>query len=290
MREISEELVSRYEAMLPRTLSPSLIPRIIHLTYWTARLPPPLARNVEALRTANPGWKYRFYDDAAMNDFVRERYGDSIYREFDRIAPSYGVVRADLFRYMVIYALGGVYLDIKSGFAQPIDETLTGEEAFVTSHWDNLEGEAHEGWGLHPDLETHPRGELQQWHVIARPGHPFLRRVIASVLARASVYRPWYDSVGWLGVITLSGPITYTRAITPLLSHYPHRQLQDHRELGLVYNAIPQLDHQTLFKGHYVENHRPIVTLPYHLEPFSRLYATARKWRRRSQGRRLSER
>ena len=290
MRDVSEELVSIYEAALPPSQPPGLIPRVIHQTYFTSELPPTLADNVGALRAANPAWTHRFYDDKAIEDFVLDTYGRFIFNAFKRIAPSYGVVRADLFRYLVVYALGGVYLDIKSGFDGPIENKLTLDECYIVSHWDNAEGERHEQWGMHPELSDLTMGEIQQWHVIAAPGHPFLRRAIASILARIQIYRPWHDGVGWLGVIALSGPLAYTKAIIPLLPHHPHTQVRDHRQLGLVYSIMPQREHQMLFSSHYVENHRPIVKTPFYLEPFSQFYAAARRWNRQRVGKRVSER
>lgn len=52
------------------------------------------------------------------------------------------------------------------------------------------------GLGLHPDLAHMAEGELQQWRVIAAPGHPFLRAVIKSDLSNidpclAQVERCW---------------------------------------------------------------------------------------------------
>ncbi len=38
--------------------------------------------------------------------------------------PRYGVVLADIFRYLVIYNEGGVYLDIKSTVNRPLDEII----------------------------------------------------------------------------------------------------------------------------------------------------------------------
>lgn len=290
MRDVPARAVARWEALLPPARDGEPIPHILHQTYRGRELPPLLERTTGELRRRNPDWDYRFYDDAEVDRFVRDHFAPAVYRQFARIAPSYGVVRADLFRYMAVLVHGGAYLDIKSTAERPLSEAIAGDEGFVLSHWDNRPGEPHAGWGQHPELADQPRGEIQQWHVIAAPGHPFLRRVIATVLARIEAYRPWRDNVGWLGVITLTGPIMYTRAIAPILPLHRYVAVPDHTHLGLVYSVTEGEGHKSFFQGHYVENPRPIVRLPFPLEPAGRAYAALRRRMRAWRGKGVSER
>ena len=48
------------------------------------------------------------------SNYIRREYGESILSCYLRIDPVYGAARADLFRYLLLYRTGGVYLDIKS--------------------------------------------------------------------------------------------------------------------------------------------------------------------------------
>ena len=117
---------------LLRRAEGAAIPRILHQTYHAADLPEPLRKNVEQLKQANPGWEYRFYDDAAIERFIAGTYGQRILGYYRRINPEYGAARADLFRYLLIYAVGGVYLDIKSRATQPLDVLLGFGTVFVS--------------------------------------------------------------------------------------------------------------------------------------------------------------
>ncbi|CAA9290350.1 MAG: hypothetical protein AVDCRST_MAG93-3841 [uncultured Chloroflexia bacterium] len=150
-------------------------------------------------------------------------------------------------------------MDVKSRFQRPIDVVLRDDDRFIISHWRNREGEPHQGWGLHPDLAGFPDGEIQQWHVIAAPGHPFLKAVIDSVLTGIDGYTPRRAGVGWIGVLRLTGPIAYTRAIAPLLNSHPCRIVDNETVLRLEYSVLDQSDHQGLFKKHYTQNTDPIV-------------------------------
>jgi mannosyltransferase OCH1-like enzyme len=234
------------------------IPRIIHQTAPSRDgLDPEIVANIERLKAMNPGWEYRFYDDAALHGYIAQ-WLKSPFRELvGRVNPAYGVVLADLFRYLAIYREGGVYLDIKSGLARPLDAMLRPDDEYLLSYWPNRPGEPYEGWGLHRETGD-PRGELQQWHVIGTPRHPFLRAVLARAFANIARYRPERHGTGLMGVLRLAGPICYTRAIRPLMARAPHR-LVESEGLGLRYVVYSLDRHLARPPGHYTRIDAPIV-------------------------------
>jgi hypothetical protein len=233
------------------------IPRTVYQTYRTRQLSPELEANVRHIQTLNPGWKYRFFDDEAISLFIGNEYGRDVLARYDQLNRSYGAARADLFRYLLLYRFGGVYLDIKSGLFRPLDEIVTAHDRFILSHWNQCSDRA--GWGEHAAIAHVPGGEYQQWHIISAPGHPFLRAVIVSVLAGVESYRPWRHGVGRQSVLTITGPIAYTRAIFPLLDHHPHRKFASEEELGLRYSFMPDFEHQRFFPHHYTSLRVPLV-------------------------------
>jgi mannosyltransferase OCH1-like enzyme len=58
---------------------------------------------------ANQGYNYHFYDDKMCDDFIRENYDEDTYRAYSRLPMS--VMKADLWRYCIIYKYGGIYAD-----------------------------------------------------------------------------------------------------------------------------------------------------------------------------------
>jgi inositol phosphorylceramide mannosyltransferase catalytic subunit len=232
------------------------IPRIIHQTNFNKNLPLPLRANVDALRALNPCWEHRLYDDADVIKFIEDEYGPAILQRYLAIAPGYGAARADLFRYLLIYRMGGVYLDVKSGASQPFDAVLRRDDAFIVSQWRDSIDEP--DTLFHPELRGLPGGEFQQWHIIAAPGHPFLRAVIERVLHLIDSYNPYRVGVG-RNVIRVTGPIPYTLAIEPLLSRYPHRRVRDESAIGLRYSVLGGQMHEGYFRGHYSRRRTPIV-------------------------------
>jgi hypothetical protein len=229
------------------------IPRVIHQTFYSKQLPESFRQNIAHLKGQNPSFELRLYDDADAKDFIRDELGTAILERFLRIRPEYGAARADLFRYLLIYARGGVYLDVKSTTTRPLEEVLRPNDRFLLSHWANRPGEEHEGWGnedvRYPGL---PEGEFQQWHVIAAPRHPFLQAVIEKTLANIRTYSPWKAGIGKVGTFRTTGPICYTNAILPILPLHPHRLLRTNADLGLRYSIFEQAGHHhSLGKSHY---------------------------------------
>ena len=247
---------------LPEVVQTVGIPRILHQTFATEQMPDALRCNVDRLQADNPGWEHRFYDDAAAERIISEEFGGRVLDLYLRINSAYGAARADLFRYLVMYRHGGIYLDVKSRFTHPIGEVIRPDDSFILSQWRNGPGEPHEGWGLHADLADLPGGELQQWHIMAAPGHPFLRAVIERVLHGIDHYSPWRTGVGWIGVLRLTGPIAYTRSIRPLMSRYPCRVVESERDLSLEYSIFERSEHQRLAKTHYTQNTTAVVRRP----------------------------
>lgn len=209
-----------------------------------------------ALMRRNPSWMFRFYEEEHCADFILSNYGSQVLAMYHRISPEYGAARADLFRYLLMYAVGGVYLDVKSTIVPPIDSIMQQDDEYLLSRW------------VRDDMPTYaalahacvPRGkEYQQWFIICKQYHPFLEAVIHRVLANIANDN---GSRGKNGVLHLTGPVAYTLAIHPLLNEHKHRWVVANEE-GIMYNALSATgesqEHIPLFGNHYSKQTIPII-------------------------------
>ena len=69
----------------------------------------------------NSEWKYKFYDYEKIDKFIKEHESQYVYNAFKKINPKYGAVVSDLFRYIIMYHEGGVYMDVKCKTNIPLD-------------------------------------------------------------------------------------------------------------------------------------------------------------------------
>jgi hypothetical protein len=237
------------------------IPKILHQTTKNKnKVPEIYQRNIEIMRARNPDWDYRLYDDADIEAFIAAEAPEAL-ASFRAINSLYGAARADFFRYLVMFKKGGLYLDIKSFAEKPLNKVLREDDSYILSHWTNGPGEVFEDFGICPD--TPPPGEYQQWHIAAVPGHPFLREVIAEVTRNIATYDRDRDDVGQIGVMRVTGPIAYTRAISRVLSSAPYR-MASNEDMGFKFSTVatladPKAHEQVPDQLHYKWIKSPVV-------------------------------
>ena len=134
--------------------------KIIH-QLWKDENVPTEYGDPESWKRLNPDWKYILWTDASMLDFVKAEFPDML--EFYE-TYRHNVQRADLFRYLVVYKLGGLYADIDTDCFHSLDIFENEQRVVVCDE---------------PTLHTRhesPRGfiPLQLNATFASPaGHPF---------------------------------------------------------------------------------------------------------------------
>ncbi len=242
---------------------PPGIARLIHMTAPVVPREGPLADNLARIRALNPAWALTVYEDADLPRFIRTHFGEATLALFERINPGYGPARADLFRYLCVYRLGGLYLDIKSTTSRPLDSWLRDDDRFILSQWRNAdEASPFDGWGLHPELSHVPGGEYQQWFVLASAGHPLLKAAITQVLHQIAQPGWWPPRHGRHGVLITTGPVVFTLAVHAELTQHPHRRMDVDGEGGVHYSGLPQgVSHIGMHGVHYALRTDPVLKL-----------------------------
>jgi mannosyltransferase OCH1-like enzyme len=67
--------------------------------------------SVENIKMNNKNFNYKLFDDEDCRNFIKNNFDGSVLYAFDSLKP--GAYKADLWRYCVLYILGGIYIDIK---------------------------------------------------------------------------------------------------------------------------------------------------------------------------------
>jgi inositol phosphorylceramide mannosyltransferase catalytic subunit len=224
-----------------------------------------------ALKHRNNGWSLTLFSDDQQLDFISKHFSAKVKDCYLRINPRYGAARADLFRYLVIYAIGGVYFDIKSTCLIPLGAFLRNDDSLVIGQWDNQIDRPYEGYGLSPDVWDIAGGEYINWFFAAEPKNPILLDVIMYVLNQINTYQPKENNKGRNGILRVTGPIAWSRAI--ISSYRKHKNKTDYRlrivnsaDAALVYSIFDTQEisgnptlHRSIFKDHYTNSDEPAV-------------------------------
>jgi hypothetical protein len=152
------------------TFRDAMIPKRIHQILNTDVLPNAWQDFVWSWHKFNPDWEYKLWTLEDRKAFLRERRPDLLpaYNRFKR-----NVQKADLFRYVVLSELGGVYADLDAECLQPFEPLVRGH-TFIAGKEPPGHGS---GWGF-----DYIVGNAV---LASTPRHPFLEYLIDHVVTLA---------------------------------------------------------------------------------------------------------
>ena len=150
-----------------------MIPKRIIQT-GPSNLPLLLRSAIQNVRLLHPGFDYEFFDDARVESFIQECFPEhwQIYHSF-----RFPIQKYDFFRYLVVYRLGGFYLDLDVFLVKDLTPLLPFQCVFA---FEELSG-----------IQYLWRRFSLDWQVGnyafgAAPGHPFLAAIIDNCLRAQS--------------------------------------------------------------------------------------------------------
>jgi len=150
------------------------IPRVIHQTWKSERIPAQWEPLCDTWRSLNPQWGYRLWTDKDNAEFIAEHYSWflPVYEGYDQ-----AIKRADAVRYFIMHHHGGVYVDLDFEALRPLDNLLTGEELVL-------------GWEPEAHVVKDPAVRSRRFTSIlgnaflaSRPGHPFWEAVFEGLVS-----------------------------------------------------------------------------------------------------------
>lgn len=141
-----------------------MIPKIIWQTYKTRYedLPTRAKECSQLWQTMNPDYQYGYMDDVEMINFVKGYYGQDMVDLINSFKVP--VMKADLWRILVIYQFGGIYSDIDTYPTRPIDQWLPLDKNFVAA----------------VEHGTH----YAQWAFMASPKSPITKSILDVIIER----------------------------------------------------------------------------------------------------------
>jgi mannosyltransferase OCH1-like enzyme len=231
------------------------IPNIIHQTFINKILPAEIVSIIKHNKKVCPSCKFIFYDDNDCDNFIKNNFVERTYCAYKNINPVYGAMKADFFRYCVLYKLGGVYLDIKSIIYYPIFKLLKPDDICIL----DLPRNYLEKWRKNSPT-------YEQWLLIFAPGHPYLLEMINQMTHYIEIkYEPKIYNYGVLNskqqILHVTGPDAFTKVINNYneKNGILHRLIDynkyfDRSPIGEKYKDIYKIHN----KKHYSEYNQPL--------------------------------
>ena len=100
-----------------------MIPKVIYQTWYKKDLPYNILKIKEKMLSLNKDYKYLLFDDNDIELFIKENYDFDTLKAFNML--NVGAAKADLWRYLILYKNGGVYLDLDSEICSNLDDLFT---------------------------------------------------------------------------------------------------------------------------------------------------------------------
>lgn len=189
-----------------------MIPKIIWQTYRYPyeNLEQYILNATKTWQDMNPEYEYRYMSDLDALQFIKENFDQEWVDIFVNVPL--GVMRGDLWRYMVIYIYGGVYADLDTLCLKPISSWMKEEYDMI----------------ICPENDVH----LCQWTFAATPKHPIIKTVLDCI--KEGFKSPDYTEEHY--VHKLTGPAIWTYGIRKAIGIPENTRLT---EMDIIQQKLP---------------------------------------------------
>jgi mannosyltransferase OCH1-like enzyme len=72
-------------------------------------MPSSVKESIERLKEQNPEFEHHLYDESMCRSYIQTHFPKRVVNAFDKVVPH--ALKADIWRYCILYKKGGVYLD-----------------------------------------------------------------------------------------------------------------------------------------------------------------------------------
>jgi len=204
---------------------------------------------LEELRALNPELHFLLFDAHQRDRYMAEHWGDQPIGALYRRAR-FGAMRADIFRYCVVFERGGFYLDINKLVVAPLRTFLqAGDRGLISfeNNWCQLPAPPQAAQRL-----QHPNNYVVQWGFGFAPRHPILEAMINNICSYAASYMGISFAEPSEAIRSLTGPGLFTQTVR---HYFEHNNGAEICQAGVDFNQQLRypLGRQVMYlgRGHY---------------------------------------
>ncbi len=187
-----------------------IIPPVVYQTWVNRQFGRSHILGLEKFRSINKDLSFYIFDNDMLNDYMKIHWGDhEIYNVF--INSKFSAMKADIFRYCILYERGGYYFDINKGCSVPlrslhmeIDTALLSFEANVTI--------VPPSTNYIKNITLFNRLVLQ-WGFGFEKNHPLLSIVIKNICVYYKYFRGKIFDIPGHAILMFTGPGMLTKSL-----------------------------------------------------------------------------
>jgi mannosyltransferase OCH1-like enzyme len=212
-----------------------LIPNSVYQTWETNRLGRTHLKGLKEFRNLNPDYSFEFFDNEKMISYMKEHYSSHpIYEIFAN--ARFGPLKADIWRYCILYQRGGIYFDINKSVDLPLREVIRkNDKALISFEMNRVKASV--DWEAPSEIRhllQYPELIILNWGLAFTPGHAFLLKTIQNIIAD---YPKWKMNIVPNvkdAILRFSGPLMLTKSIWESLLQMPEAEFT---QAGIDYNG-----------------------------------------------------
>ena len=188
----------------------------------------------------NDGWELYVLGHTEQREFLENYFANtSVLWAYNIVHPKLGVSACDIWRYAMLYAFGGMYLDDDSMIRSPLESIVHVNDSLIIStesgniwkdqcyissyhlsqaHWTNRSRSASD------DAIRFLRGTICNWGIFAKPRHPVILRILTNAVEairleylRQSILYIGYYEPKWKLIMCATGPSLFTTTLLEML-------------------------------------------------------------------------
>jgi mannosyltransferase OCH1-like enzyme len=169
-----------------------MISKKIYQTWFTKKLDSNILDIIDNMKQLNSSYDYELYDDDDMFYFIKENYGKEVISAYESL--QIGAAKADLWRYLILYKNGGIYLDIDSSIYSNLDNLINVNDKAIISRETN-------------------KNLFVQWCLMFDKNHPILEKTIKRCILniRNKISND---------ILYVTGPQVYSRSIREIYNKF----------------------------------------------------------------------
>ncbi len=226
------------------------IPQVVYQTWDSTLFGRTHFSGLTKFRRLNPEYDFHIFSSDEMDGFMCRHYGDQDIYDVYKCAQ-FPAMRADIWRYCIVYKFGGFYFDINKCVSAPLLEIINNQDIGLISFENNLldKVRACDTSARLPiplskaaaDILIHSDRPILNWGFGFAAGHPFLEQTINNIVAYAPQYKDKIFTRARDPIIELTGPNMFTRSIYQVLDKIPDVPF---RQLDIDFNGLgdPNMD------------------------------------------------